>query len=415
MNALSCFDGMSCLQIALQRMGRKVDNYYASEIDKHAIRATQLNFPNTIQLGDIQQVHAKDLPRLDLIAGGSPCQGFSFAGKGLNFEDPRSKLFFEFVRLVNEAKEINPDIKFLMENVMMEKWCQDVISKMLGVNPIRINSALVSAQNRDRLYWTNIGLSPAGLFGDMASTIVQPKDKGLVLANILEEQVNEKYYLSDTALARIKGRENSQSSRIYPDDGKSITLQSEGGGGYRKTGLYQIGVLNNNGTLVESNEKANCIDANFHKGMDNHSPLTMVVQKIDIHGNLKANQKKASCFTAGGNSGGNHSDMDLLQIHVRRVVQINENKESGGVQPYQQNRIYSNQGLHPALNAELSGRNNIEAFDRIRRLTPVECCRLQTVPDNYFTDTDISETQQYRMLGNGWTIDVIVHILSYWK
>lgn len=106
MNILSCFDGMSCLQIALQRMGRKVDNYYASEIDKHAIRATQLNFPNTFQLGDIKQVSVKDLPRIDLIGGGSPCQGFSFAGKGLNFEDPRSKLFFEFVRLWKECKEI---------------------------------------------------------------------------------------------------------------------------------------------------------------------------------------------------------------------------------------------------------------------------------------------------------------------
>lgn len=406
MNALSCFDGMSCLQIALERMKRKVDNYFASEIDKYAIAASKHRYPKTIHLGDIEKVHARDLPKLDLIAGGSPCQGFSFAGEGLNFEDPRSKLVFEFVRLVKEAKEINPDVKFFLENVMMEKWCQDIISKMLGVNPIRINSALLSAQNRDRLYWTNIGQEPAGLFGDMASTIAQPKDKGLVLSDILEEHVDEKYYLSEAAQTRIKGRPNSQSSRIYPDDGKSITLQAGGGGGHRKTGIYQIGVLNNNGILVESNEKANCIDANFHKGMDNHSPLTMIVQLPRGKNDGGEHYEKAPTMSANSYQQNNV---------VRSVIQINDSKESGGVHPYQQNRVYSKEGLHPALNAELSGRNNVLVFDTIRRLTPIECCRLQTVPDDYFKGSGISETQQYKMLGNGWTIDVIVYILNYWK
>lgn len=156
MNVLSLFDGMSCGQIALRELGIKVDRYYASEINKHAIKQTQLNFPDTIQLGDVRGVHAKDLPKIDLLIGGSPCQGFSFAGKQLNFNDPRSALFFEFVRILNECREINPDVKFLLENVRMKRECEQVISDTLGIKPVMINSALVSAQNRVRLYWSNI-------------------------------------------------------------------------------------------------------------------------------------------------------------------------------------------------------------------------------------------------------------------
>jgi DNA (cytosine-5)-methyltransferase 3A len=136
MNVLSLFDGMSCGQIALNKAGIKYDNYFASEIDKPAIKVTQHNYPNTIQLGSVIDVKAEDLPKIDLLIGGSPCQGFSFAGKKLNFDDPRSKLFFEFVRLKNE---LNPKY-FLLENVKMKQEWQDVISENLGVKPIRINS-----------------------------------------------------------------------------------------------------------------------------------------------------------------------------------------------------------------------------------------------------------------------------------
>jgi len=148
MNVLSLFDGMSCGQIALERAGITVDNYYASEIDKHCITVTQTNYPETIQLGDVSKIDGKDLPNIDLLIGGSPCQGFSFIGKGLNFDDPRSKLFFEYVRLL---KECNPTY-FMLENVRMKKELQDIISKYLGVDPVVINSNLVSAQNRHRLY-----------------------------------------------------------------------------------------------------------------------------------------------------------------------------------------------------------------------------------------------------------------------
>jgi site-specific DNA-cytosine methylase len=171
MNVLSLFDGMSCGQIALHRAGFDGFTYYASEIDVAAIKVTQANYPATKQLGNVIYIHGADLPNIDLLIGGSPCQGFSFAGKQLNFDHPESKLFFEFVRILQECK---PDY-FLLENVKMKKEYQDVISEQLGVQPIEINSALVSAQNRKRLYWTNI-LDHRNL----------PQDKNLVLRDIYD-------------------------------------------------------------------------------------------------------------------------------------------------------------------------------------------------------------------------------------
>lgn len=168
---LSLFDGISCGQIALQRAGIKVNEYYASEIDKEAISIAKNNFVNTKHIGSVTDVFAKDLPKIKLIMGGSPCQGFSSSGKGLNFEDPRSKLFFEFVRLI---KECEPEY-FLLENVKMKKEYQDIITEHLGVEPIEINSNLVSAQNRKRIYWTNI------------PNVTQPKDKRIFLKDIVED------------------------------------------------------------------------------------------------------------------------------------------------------------------------------------------------------------------------------------
>lgn len=155
MNVLSLFDGISCGQIALNRAGIKYDNYFASEIDPHAIKVTQHHYPNTIQLGDITKIVGKDLPKIDLIIGGSPCQGFSFGGKELNFEDPRSKLFFDYVRLL---KECSPSF-FLLENVVMKKQFEEIITSHLKCEPVLINSSLFSAQNRKRLYWTNLKIN----------------------------------------------------------------------------------------------------------------------------------------------------------------------------------------------------------------------------------------------------------------
>lgn len=184
-NVLSCFDGMSCGQIALNRAGIKYDNYFASEIDKYAIKVTQANYPNTIQLGDITKWQEWQLPKIDLIIGGSPCQGFSFAGKGLNFDDPRSKLFFTFEDIL---KSLLPHY-WLLENVKMLRKHEVVITDRLKCNPVEINSSLVSAQNRRRLYWTNIGNhnEVRDFFGNLVSFIQQPEDKGLILQDILED------------------------------------------------------------------------------------------------------------------------------------------------------------------------------------------------------------------------------------
>lgn len=167
---LSTFDGGSMGQQALKELGVPIDKYFASEIDKHAINVAMTNHPNTIQIGDVTKVKGLDLLKIDLLMGGSPCQGFSFSGKQLNFDDPRSKLFFEFVRLKNE---LNPKYWFL-ENVVMKQEYQDVISEHLGVQPVKLNSAKTSAQNRERLYWANF-------------EITEPTDQGIKLETILED------------------------------------------------------------------------------------------------------------------------------------------------------------------------------------------------------------------------------------
>jgi site-specific DNA-cytosine methylase len=181
-NVLSLFDGISCGQVALERAGMDVNKYFASEIDKHAIKVTQSNYPNTIQIGDVTKVKGTDLPNIDLLMGGSPCQGFSFSGKQLNFDDPRSKLFFEFVRLIEEVK---PKY-WLLENVVMKQEYQDVISQHLGVEPVKYNSSLTSAQNRVRLYWANFD-------------ITDPTDQGIKLEDVLE-------HTEMIGLSAIRGR-----------------------------------------------------------------------------------------------------------------------------------------------------------------------------------------------------------------
>ena len=222
-NVLSLFDGCSGGQQALERINKKVNTYYASEIDKHAIKVTMSNYPNTIQLGSVTEVDVSKLKPINLLIGGSPCQSFSFAGKrkgmstkdnieiltlehylelkSQNFEfEGQSYLFWEYIRILTDIRKYNPDVKFLLENVMMgEKW-QKILTRAIGINPIEINSALVSAQNRRRLYWTNIGAEQDGLFGDLKCMIPQPKDKGTLLKDILEPEVDEKYYIKILSL-----------------------------------------------------------------------------------------------------------------------------------------------------------------------------------------------------------------------
>ena len=338
---LSLFDGMSCAQIALDRCNMPVSHYYASEIDKHAMQVTMANFPNTVQLGSVTEIDVSKLEHIpDLICGGSPCQSFSFAGKrkgmstkdeieiltlpqylelkeaGFEFEG-QSYLFWEYVRILTEVRKLNPNVKFLLENVEMGKKWERVINNALGVKGIHINSALVSAQTRKRIYWCNWGLAPKGLFGEMESTIPQPEDKGILLKDILEEDVDEKYFLSKEVVENLL---------------KWQQRNIENGNGFRMN-------------VKDVDEKSSVLTTGSMK-----SDSTFI--KIDRDGKPKANQDKASCFTAGGNSGGNHSDMDLIAI--REPIQINPSLESGGKQPYQQNRVYDISGTAPGLCANKS-------------------------------------------------------------
>jgi DNA-cytosine methyltransferase len=318
-NVLSLFDGMSCGQIALNRSGIEYDNYYASEVDKYAIKVTQHNYPNTIQLGDVTKVDGNSLPKIDLLIGGPPCQGFSFAGKQLNFSDPRSKLFFEFVRLL---KEVNPKC-FLLENVKMKKEHQDVITEHLGVEPIEINSALVSAQNRKRLYWTNIPI------------VAIPNDKEIFLQDIVEDG------------GVLKGKSQTILSTLYKENAKSMVTRN-------KQGLIVLcGALR--GRYI--------VDGKWQDGKIKTAGLTK--QRIEVRYDGKTN--------------------------ALTTVQKDNNivYEPDG-RPY-----YEVDGI------------------RFRKLTPTECERLQTIPDGY-TDC-VSDTQRYKMLGNGWTVSVVSHIFGYLK
>ena len=286
-NVLSLFDGMSCGYQALKEAGVNVGKYYASEIDKYAISVAKANHPDIIELGDVTKWREWDIDwsSIDLLIGGSPCQGFSFAGQKLNFDDPRSKLIFCYFDILNHIKSVNPDAKFLLENVRMKKDWKAVIDEQTGVGGVRINSKLFSAQNRDRIYWTNLQIGKL------------PTENELTLPDILEEGAdeNEKLYLSKKHLAGFH---------------KSYTWRPS-----QRTG------------------KSRPIMATYYK----RPPICPYLP----HNNENANDK----------------------------------------------------------------------YSEYRMLSPVECERLQTLPDLYTAigadGKEISYTQRYKMLGNGWTVAVI--------
>lgn len=403
MNVLSLFDGISCGQLALKKAGIKVDKYFACEIDKHAIKVTQQNFPDTVQLGDVCQVFAKDLPQIDLIIGGSPCQGFSFAGKQLAFDDPRSVLFFEFVRLLKQCK---PKY-FLLENVKMTKQSENVISKYLDIAPIEINSNLVSAQNRKRLYWTNIGAKPDGLFGFQKCMIEQPKDRGILLADILQDDVPEKYFLSDKALAYLNKDSGNWSDRLssvnYSNESKAKAIVAN----------YCKGVPYNVLCIASRGRKETCLTP---KRTDYGKSITKDYESGKVKEKRKNIQQleprtdgKTNCLTS--------VQKDNLVLIVpedtkKGYAEIKEGQCFDAEQPNSKTR----RGRKMANKSNcLLTQNQFMQFKqgKIRRLTPVECERLQTVPDGY--TACVSDTQRYKALGNGWTVDIISHILKYIK
>ncbi len=373
LNVLSLFDGMSCGRIALQRAGIEVTNYFASEIDKHAIKVTQHNFPNTIQLGDVTKVKGSDLPKIDLLIGGSPCQGFSFAGKQLNFDDPRSKLFFEFVRLKNEC---NPTY-FLLENVKMKKEYQDVITEHLGVEPIEINSNLLSAQNRRRIYWTNIpGVS-------------MPNDKGILLKDIVHENESIDTALNGNYAEWFAKNAEFQLSKKYcslsPD--KAITMTARQYANWN--GNYWFEILSE--YIVPFNKTLQILDKEVQRGKVGYFRKDSQANRVYyIHD---------KAITLTGEAGGGAAKMG--QYLFGGITPDRIEKRQNGQRFNDGKKFYTltAQDKHGVL---------IEGY--IRKLTPIECERLQTVPDNY--TNCVSDTQRYKMLGNGWTVDVIAHIFG---
>lgn len=320
-NVLSLFDGMSCGRIALERSGILVNKYYASEIDKYSTRVSSFNYPDIIQIGDVTKVHYNNgilstengdyaVGKIDLVIGGSPCQSFSNLGNGKGF-DGKSGLFYEYMRIL---EEVNPEF-FLLENVKMKKEWQDIITEEMNVEPILINSNKVSAQNRPRLYWTNIKVN-------------EIKDKGITISDIVSKEVDTKYFLSEKAKKYIVSKDRLKKALTNingTNNSKSTTLLA------RYTGL--------NGTflLVDCNGK-----------LDHEKSGTLVARYA----------KGVASF------GGDSFVMDTEDMSVFNI----------------------------------------------RRFTPEECEKLQTVPLGY--TGIVADTHRYKMLGNGWTVDVIACILE---
>ena len=364
MNVLSLFDGMSCGQLALERAGVEVDNYFACEIDKYAIQITQKNFPDTFQWGDVTQIKMPTRGSIDLLLGGSPCQGFSFAGDQLAFDDPRSKLFFEFVKVKDAVK---PKY-FLLENVKMKQEFQDVITDYMGVEPIEINSSLFSAQSRRRLYWTNIPVD------------MNIKDKGLVLKDILQEDHGE---------PPVPINERNARHHKHPYQKSLCTTAT----------MYK-GAGNNGMTIVDRLIPVGMAEEYAHYNyratkevyhMDGKAPTLLTMQG----GNREP--KVATYSAKGGRIVNRRLDADgvrkdyQMDLPLTPQVEIREDDKTNCLTTVQKDNVV------------------VEGMTW-RKLTPIECERLQTLPDNY--TEGVSKTQRYKMIGNGWTVDVIAHILK---
>ena len=371
MNVLSCFDGSSCGQLALQRSGITFDGkgstYYASEIDKYAIQVTQANFPNTIQVGDISKylanpmyLQGRDVPKIDLIMGGSPCQGFSFAGHQLNFDDPRSKLFFEFIRLKNG---LNPKY-FLLENVKMKKESMDIITKYMGVEPIEINSSLLSAQNRKRLYWTNIPFDR------------NIDDLGIVMQDILEDG-----YATDV-MTNADGKSHCLTARYNGAvwwnsiERKQRTMVLKDNPTTSKDGLIRVGTAD-----LRGHDSIKRVYAQEGK-----SPTLTTMQG----GHREPKVAIGRIVNRRLDENGIRKD-DQLDLPFTRQLEVRADEKSNCLTTVQKDNV-------------------VVAKDMWRKLSCLECERLQTLPDNY--TNHVSNSQRYKMIGNGWTVDVIAHILK---
>ena len=392
MKVLSLCNGMGCAEIALIEAGIEYDELHYSEVDKFANQQQSYNFPNSIPLGDIRTVEVKD--HYDLVLAGTPCKNLSFAGlrDGLicaslndylklrskwletgdeslyvhNGKFQESILFWEFVRILEDAKKINPQVNFLLENVRMLKPQQVIINRTLGLFPVALNSNLVSAQNRYRLYWSNIRVRKDGLFDDFQTDFPQPEDEGIILADIIDSDVDEKYYLKNIDLDVEKVAMDIM--------GKCRTVRAGG-----KSTLSK----KHNHDIIKVPDKSYCIDANYSKG----------ASSSDLNNNKC--KRKVVCVAMRGRNPDNPSDR-RAGIPLEQTIEPNTDSKSNCL-------------------TSISKDNLIVEVDKwvLRKLTPTECAKLQTVPDWY--KWIVSESQQYKLLGNGWTIKVIVHMLKFLK
>ena len=465
MKVLSLFDGISAGQLALQRAGIAVDAYYASEVDKYAISVTQNAYPNTIQLGDVTKWREWDIPwgEIDLVIGGSPCQGFSFAGKQLNFDDPRSALFFVFVDICHRVADDNPKMRFMLENVRMKKEYQDVISGYFGVQPIPINSSLVSAQNRYRLYWTNI------------PNVTQPEDRGILLKDIIQHDVrlnmfntynNDLIPTDMDAFSNRRVAECTESNKDIIDD--ICIIDSYNNKVYNdKSPTITTRVSASNLTHLVKKENMVVIDDKYYlstEAIDYMSRLRNGKPRWEYHKNNL--DGKAACLTANMHKGvpygvlritgarqtgryivdGKRADhtVDSMKGLTEQRIELRKDGKSNCLTSVQKDSLVgvlivpeaTKKGyveVQPNEGVDLTFPNSKTRRGRrmedksncltatnydycwydgyiCRKLTPIECERLQTFPDNW--TEGISDTQRYKALGNSWTVDVVTHIFK---
>jgi len=370
MNVLSLFDGCSGGQLALQRANIHVDNYFASEIDKYAIKVTQANFPNTIQLGDVQVFSLEGFTfqeDIDLLMGGSPCQGFSFAGHQLNFDDPRSKLFFDFIRIRDECKP-----KYvLLENVRMAKKSQDVISDYMGFEPQALNSSRVSAQNRYRLYWFGKRV------GDKYEQIPIPPmiDKGITMQDILEDGYATDEMTSNGKSHCLTARYNGA---VWWNsiERKQRTMVLKDNPTMSKDGLIRVGTAD-----LKGHDSIKRVYAQEGK-----APTLTTMQG----GHREPKVAVGRIVNRRLDENGTRKDYQL-ELPYTRQIEVRKDEKSNCLTTVQKDNV-------------------VVSKDMWRKLTPLECERLQTLPDNY--TNHVSNSQRYKMIGNGWTVDVIAHILK---
>lgn len=379
LNILSLFDGISCARIAVERAGFKVGKYYASEIDKYSIAISKSNYPDIVRLGKVENIQKQDFndTQIDLLIGGSPCQDLSIAGKGKGLKGERSILFWEYLRLL---RDVDPKY-FIFENVAsMKKKDRDVITKELGVIPIMIDAALVSAQQRKRLFWTNINVDEL------------PEDKNIVLQNILE---------GDALTDRLKAYCIDQSYykgaswEYYQDRSRRQMVIDFDGKEEAKKGLKFIGGLKHKNWSKDGKS----IPKDCPQGYRVYSP-------------------EGKAVTLASNAGGVGAKTGLYYLENPVSAAIRgRDKDGKKMQMLETSASEKSNCLTQIQTDSLIAYNGI-----VRKLTPIECERLQGVPDNYtlcphpvYKNRDMSDSRRYMVLGNAFNVDVIVHILSYIK